>query len=314
MSVFEIVEYPKIEGFNIFFTSIEYRAAHFNEAWALIWILDQPTIATCGTESFRVEPGQILFFAPNEPREFQKINKGCVHLCMQISPKILPAMPRVQVKEHTLHDYLNQEELRELKQDFIKMIESYLLCKPNYELYCIGQSHMILWKLLSKVPVKEISAAEATVVDRRNARLRRLITFVKENHMNKIRLADFAQQENCSLSYMSRFVKESLDRSFQEYVTSVRFDCACKLILEGNKKMLDVCMESGFSDYRYFSREFQKRYGMTPEKYSSFLRKRKLEKPIPDPSHRSIERYCSKEESLELIKKYRETIMNITNP
>jgi AraC-like DNA-binding protein len=53
--------------------------------------------------------------------------------------------------------------------------------------------------------------------------------------------------------------------TFQEYVNSVRFNCACKLIAGEDRKMLDVCIESGFSDYRYFCAAFKKRLGTTPD-------------------------------------------------
>ena len=86
--------------------------------------------------------------------------------------------------------------------------------------------------------------------------------------MHKIRLSDFARAERRSMSYLSHFVKEALGQSFQEYVNTVRFHCACKLIAAGQRRMLDVCVASGFSDYRYFSAAFQKRLGMTPEEYS----------------------------------------------
>jgi AraC-like DNA-binding protein len=32
--------------------------------------------------------------------------------------------------------------------------------------------------------------------------------------------------------------------------------------------MLDVCVDCGFSDYRYFTRAFRQYLGMTPEEYA----------------------------------------------
>ena len=129
-------------------------------------------------------------------------------------------------------------------------------------------------------------------------------SFVDDNYMQKIRLADFAEAEGCSLGYMSRFVKSTMNQNFQEYVTSVRFNCACKLIAGGGMKMLDVCMESGFSDYRYFSREFQRQYGMTPEEYSRYARRMHLESAAIRHSLHSAERFYSRQESLSLMEKY----------
>ena len=62
-------------------------------------------------------------------------------------------------------------------------------------------------------------------------------------------------------------------KSFQEYVDSVRFQKACRLIELGGLRLLDVSEESGFSDYRYFSRAFVRRTGKTPEEYRMDLEK-----------------------------------------
>ena len=103
--------------------------------------------------------------------------------------------------------------------------------------------------------------------EQRNARLMRLIQFVDENYMHKIRLSDFARQEGRSVSYMSHFVKDTMNQTFQDYVNSVRFNCARKLIAGSKDSLVSICMESGFSDYRYFSQTFRETYGMTPAEY-----------------------------------------------
>jgi len=145
--------------------------------------------------------------------------------------------------------------------------------------------------------------------DRKNTSQTKIIylkamEYIHENYMHKIRLTDFARQEGCSMHYLSAFIKANMHCSFQEYVNSVRFHCARKLIDEGGKRMLDVCMESGFSDYRYFSRAFREQCGMTPEEYS-----RSSRQPAPQGErlHRSVhslERFYSQSESLALLQKF----------
>lgn len=115
--------------------------------------------------------------------------------------------------------------------------------------------------------------------------------------MHKIRLSDFARAERRSMSYLSHFVKEALGQSFQEYVNTVRFHCACKLIAAGQRRMLDVCVASGFSDYRYFSAAFQKRLGMTPEEYSRQPQSPVLDEMQVHHSLHSLERFYSREKA-----------------
>lgn len=302
MNELEIIQHRQIEGLSLFINTVDYRTAHVHSEWELIWILNQPLSATCGTRHFLAEPGQMVLFSPNEPHEFHKVTEGCTFLCLQISPKILPSMARIIVNDHLPHRWLEATQCDALKKDLAQLMLQYLLRGEHYSLYCVGQSQLILHGLLKMMPTRELSAEESAAIDKRNARLKRLIAYVDENYMNKIRLTDFAELEGCSLSHLSRFIKETLNQSFQAYVTSVRFNCACKLIAAGGKRMLDVCMESGFSDYRYFSREFQKQYGMTPEQYSHSTQQQKMEKKAVRHSLHSVERFYSREESLTILK------------
>ena len=106
------------------------------------------------------------------------------------------------------------------------------------------------------------------------------------------------------MSYLSRFIKNALNQSFQSYVAAVRFRCACRLMAEGNLGMLDICMESGFSDYRYFSQAFRQAYGMTPEEFSRRARQIRPEAPEGSRSLHSVEQFYSREESLNLLRQY----------
>lgn len=304
MNELEIIQHRQIEGLSLFINTVDYRTAHVHSEWELIWILDQPLSVTCGAQSFQAAPGQMVFFSPNEPHEFHKVTTGCTFLCMQISPKILPVMPRLTIRDHLPHRWLGAEEFVMLQRTLARLMEQYLLRREHYSLSCVGQSQLILHRLLEKMPTRALSSEESAAIDKRNARLKRLIAFVDENYMQKIRLTDFAKMEDCSVSYLSRFIKDTLNQNFQAYVTSVRFHCACKLIAAGGKRMLDVCMESGFSDYRYFSREFQKHYGMTPEQYSQFAQKRQLEKAAVRHSLHSVERFYTREESLNILQNH----------
>ena len=101
------------------------------------------------------------------------------------------------------------------------------------------------------------------------------------------------------MSYLSHFIKSTRNQSFQEYVNSVRVNCACKLISGGEEKLTAVCMASGFSDYRYFSAAFKKQFGMTPEQYKLSLKK--PENAVIHHSIHSLERFYTDDQSKAII-------------
>ena len=304
MSELEIIHHRQMEGLSIFFDTVDYRTAHVHPEWELIWVLEQPLAVACGKERFTLQPGEMILFNPNELHEFHKTGENCTFLCLQISPKILPEMLSIHVDGHLPAEVLKAQELAWIKESIAGVLKAYLAREDHFALYCTGAICLVLHRLLKALPSHLQTPEETSSIDKRNARLTRLIRFVDENYAHKIRLADFAEAEGCSLSYMSRFVKNTLNQNFQEYVTFVRFHSACEQIAAGGKKMLDVCMESGFSDYRYFSREFKRQYGMTPEEYSSYTKRLHLESAAVRQSLHSVERFYSREESLRLARRF----------
>lgn len=304
MEELEIIQYPKIAGLSVFFDTVDYRTPHVHPAWELLWILDGSLSVTCGGVNHVVNPGELILFNPNELHEFRKIKGSVTFLCLQVSSEALQGSEALFVDEKLPHQHLSSAEQEEIKGRIKEIMAAYLKQEEHYALTCIGQSCLVFHRLFHGMPTHKLTQGETENMDKRGARLRRLIRFVDENYMRKIRLADFAREEGCSMNYLSRFIKESLNQTFQDYVASVRFNCACKLMEEGERKMLDVCVESGFSDYRYFCREFRRQCGMTPEGYSRIARRPNEGSGLARRSIHSVERFYSREESLTLIEKY----------
>ncbi len=301
----EIIQHPQIDGLHLFFNQVDYRAPHVHAEWELIWVMEGQLSLACGQRPHGVSAGQMALVGPNQLHEFHKVGESCTFLCMQVGPRCFeqsfPALERIQVTDVYPHKYLAPGAYRQVQQALLACMRVYLERPDCYELFCLGQASLLLYRLLTAMPVRVITAQEAAEREKRNARLARLLDFVEQNYMHKIRLSDFARAENRSMSYLSHFVKETLNQSFQDYVNTVRFNAACGLIASGEQKMLDVCMEAGFSDYRYFSKTFQKKLGMTPEAYSRQRRSPVLEEASMRHSLHSTERFYSREKSLELL-------------
>lgn len=301
MRELEIIQHRQIDGLTVLLNTVDYRTPHVHSEWELIWVLHQRLVVTSEQSQFVVDEGQFVLFNPNTPHEFHKEDQSCTFLCLQISPKLFPFVQQI-VDVCFLNSILTEKQTAELGAAMRELAVAYFQAEDHYELFCIGKASMILHMLLTNLPGHELTPEEAASIDRRNARLKRLIRFVDENYMHKIRLSDFAESEHCSMTYVSHFMKDATNMTFQEYVTSVRFHCACKLIANEDKNMLDVCMESGFSDYRYFVRAFRQQYGMTPEEYRRHTHKTRIESAAIRRSLHSSERIYSREESLIMLK------------
>ena len=308
MNEFEVIRYPQMSGLNLFFDTVDYRTPHFHPEWELILLMEHSLSITCGQRQYLAKAGDLVLFSPNQPHEFHKVGESCTFLCLQLSSQsvaqIFPSIERITVESLFPREHLSEEYCRQIKTTVLNMADVYLRRDTCYELYCAGQAHLLLHRLICGMPHHILSSGELSSRDKSNARLNRLIRFVDENYMRKIRLTDFAESEDRSVSYLSHFIKDTLNQSFQEYVNTVRFNCACKLIASGQEKMLDVCMESGFSDYRYFTRTFREQVGMTPEQYRQQMEQAQPNTAAVKHSLHSLERFYTREQSLALLDRF----------
>ncbi len=308
MEELEIIQDREVNGLRVFVNTVNYRTPHFHPEWELIWVLNAPLAVTCRQKQYVVQPGGLVLFSPNSAHEFHKVQQDCTFLCLQISSQALGSTVNIQTEDICLDGKLSKENTLWLKKTMLKVASAYLYRTDFYDLYCLGKCGLMLHHLLTNLPYRILSAEEAENTDRKNARLMRLIQFVDEHYMQKIRLSDFAQQEGCSVSYISHFVKEALNMTFQDYVNTVRFNCARKLIAAGNRSMVNISMESGFSDYRYFSRAFQDTFGMTPAEYSQ-----QAVHFVPEETHvhhsiHSLEQIHTRGRSLQLLQEFKNQI------
>lgn len=297
MNELEIIRHRRIEGLSVFFDLVDYRTPHFHPEWEILWILEGGLSVTCDQRVCQVRAGEVLLFSPNQLHEFHKLEESCMFLCLQASPALLGIDRRLTADSVRPGDHL--PALRPVRDALRKILRAYLGREEQYELYCVGQTCLLFHTLLRAMPHHVLTREEQERQEKRNRRLQAFIRFVDENYMHKIRLADFAEAEGVSLHYLSHFVKDALNQSFQDYVNSVRVNCACQLMAAGEERLLDICEESGFSDYRYFSKAFKRQFGLTPEEYRK--EQRRPENAVVHHSLHSLERFYDDEQSKEIL-------------
>lgn len=90
----------------------------------------------------------------------------------------------------------------------------------------------------------------------------------REPDLNVNALARYAY---VSREHLSRAFKEYTMQSIHGYLTELRMQ-SCRRDIADGKRILDACLENGFSNYSSFLKTFHKMYGVTPQEYRTQLR------------------------------------------
>ncbi|MBA3708198.1 MAG: AraC family transcriptional regulator [Planctomycetes bacterium] len=99
---------------------------------------------------------------------------------------------------------------------------------------------------------------------------KRLLAAVRhiEDHLAEpITLADLAHRSLLSISRFSAEFRTHLQASPIEYVLHLRLQHALHLLRDRNLSVAQVSVSVGFADPFYFSRQFRRRYGLSPMQY-----------------------------------------------
>lgn len=88
--------------------------------------------------------------------------------------------------------------------------------------------------------------------------------YVLEHFAENLRLEDVAGRFFLSPAYFSRMFKKKLGMTFSDYVKEQRLAMAYRLLETTQLRVIDVGLEVGYRDIKYFTQLFRDRYGVLP--------------------------------------------------
>ncbi|MEA4854172.1 MAG: AraC family transcriptional regulator [Christensenella sp.] len=155
----------------------------------------------------------------------------------------------------------------------VKLVSALHDKEQGYEFECMSYINSCFSLLIKYNNVKTASVEESGCCsDVNQKRIERIVNMINENFANNITLTEIADKEGLDIYYLSHFIKKYLGISFRQYVNKLKLDKAVDYMFQTNKKMIDICMESGYSDYRYFYKAFTDRYQCNPSRFREKFR------------------------------------------
>lgn len=91
--------------------------------------------------------------------------------------------------------------------------------------------------------------------------------FLGKHYFEDLSLVDVATRFHLDPSYFSKLFKTVTNENFIEYLTRLRMDKACELLVSSERKVNEISELIGYENQRYFSQVFKKFTGQTPSEY-----------------------------------------------
>ena len=138
-------------------------------------------------------------------------------------------------------------------------ITDYILKPVNYEEFgtCIDNLRIALFQ-------REASGQDGPQEERT---IHGITRFLQEHLAEEISLSVLAEEFHLNPQYISQLFKSEIGVGFLAYLTNIRMEQAKKLLLTTSLSIAEVSEQSGYGDYRVFSKVFKKAEGITPSQY-----------------------------------------------
>lgn len=149
------------------------------------------------------------------------------------------------------------------------IFREYMLEQPGYLSIIRAYLHTLIIKIMRNFFKKSSSDI---AVDKRASTVRSIIEHLKTNFSRNLSLDELALKTFYSKNYLCRLFKDITGTTLSEYVQTLRVEEACRLLLMG-KKMSDIALEVGFSDYKSFYNTFKRVKGKAPSQFKHDLKK-----------------------------------------
>ena len=98
-------------------------------------------------------------------------------------------------------------------------------------------------------------------------RMNEIVQYTMLQFKQSITLEEISQVANLSKSGFCRYFKSSMKKSYTEFLYEIRVQYACKLILEKELGITQICYEAGFNNPSAFSQIFKRLKGVPPNNY-----------------------------------------------
>jgi AraC-like DNA-binding protein len=98
-------------------------------------------------------------------------------------------------------------------------------------------------------------------------RVTQVCGLLNDQFTRPIKLAELAEVAGLSESAFARFFMRATGKHFTAYLTELRIGRACELMIETEKKIATIAMESGFENLSHFNRTFRREKNTTPREF-----------------------------------------------
>lgn len=253
---------------------------HYHPEFEIIYVEKSYGIRLMGNHIGHFSDGDLMFISPNLPHVWKNDNNF-----YQDNKNLFVDVYVIHFRENALKDgFFDLPELAHLKKLF-QLGQQGMLIKGTYQQKIIGLikdvynssgfDRLVLFlKILDTIAKNEdyeLLSNQGFTNSLNNAdseRINKVMNFLMENYNREIELDEVANLVNLNRSSFCRYFKYRTHKTCSQFLNEIRIAHACKLLVNGEKTISEICYETGYNNISHFNRQFKLTNKLTPKEYA----------------------------------------------
>ena len=238
-------------------------SAHLHRELELVLYRTGETVAAADSRRYNLKPGDLFLTFPNQIHSYETAVKEDYSI-MILKPDLIPELSdvlKLSVPESAVVAGGAFDPRINALFDAIVAI-----CRQPEEAvpYRTEKLHGYLLALFAEI----LSGMKLIGVPQDDSwALRSIIFYCTRHYMGDLSLSVLSDKLGLNRYYISHLFSQKLGMRFNDYVNSLRISEACRMLLNSDDSVTDICFHVGFGTLRTFNRAFIKHTGRTPSDY-----------------------------------------------
>lgn len=290
---YELIKHAGGTALKAFVVDINQRELHFHGDLEICYMLEGSVIIDDGAKRHLIESEDIFISNRNAVHSLKRTGDSNLLMVLQfdlnICKEYYPKISLVKFEKRHIKPEADKKYHNALVGCMKKIVGSLCAKQEGYQIETMSTLYHMIYSMLKYDPYTVLDEKSAASEKRNITRLKRIVEYIGENYMYPITLKEIAERESLNMYYLSHFIKEQMGISFQTYLSRIRAERAEYLLLHTDLSHIDICMECGFSDYKYLNKTFEREYGMTLNDYRSAREEKRRYEEIDSEQHRVMD-------------------------
>lgn len=250
---------------------------HWHTEMEFLVVVQGSVLFQVESESCEAHAGQVVFVNSGELHAASPMySTDCTVYALVFDPVFLFSHNYDELQRKYLDPFINREYSiparlsgseeweRTVFGDFNEIIRACTRKDFAYELLVKSRLYSILHELLCNSPA---AGQKKPYETQRTGRIKKVLHHIEENYGRRLEIAELAELVNTSEGHLCRLFKKIVSKTLVEYINIFRINKASELLLDTDKKILEIAMDVGFEHFSYFIKVFKRLKGCPPAQY-----------------------------------------------